>query len=79
MKSGYMFAMRFEDCSGFGETFGYTLAGFRAPAPGLLGTTNVSTVFGDSGEPIAQGLFPATNPVSAFPGACEFMTEKADN
>jgi hypothetical protein len=36
-------------------------------------------VFGDNGEPIAQGLFPATNPVSAFPGACEFMTEKADN
>jgi iron complex outermembrane receptor protein len=53
--------------------------GFRAPTPGQLGTTNVSTVFGGGGEPIAQGLFPATNPVSAFLGARELQPEKSDN
>jgi iron complex outermembrane receptor protein len=53
--------------------------GFRAPTPGQLGTTNVSTVFGGGGEPIAQGLFPAANPVSAFLGARELEPEKSDN
>jgi iron complex outermembrane recepter protein len=53
--------------------------GFRAPTPGQLGTTNVSTVFAGGGEPIAQGLFPATNPVSVFLGAKALDPEKSDN
>lgn len=53
--------------------------GFRAPTPGQLGTTSVSTVFGGGGEPIAQGLFPATNPVAAFLGAKQLEPEKSVN
>ena len=53
--------------------------GFRAPTPGQLGTTNVATVFAGGGEPIAQGLFPATNPVSQFLGAQPLDPEKSDN
>lgn len=53
--------------------------GFRAPTPGQLGTTNVATVFAGGGEPIAQGLFPAANPVSQFLGARELDPEKSDN
>lgn len=52
---------------------------FRAPTPGQLGTTNVSTVFAGGGEPIAQGLFPAANPVSAFLGAKELDPETSTN
>lgn len=53
--------------------------GFRAPTPGQLGTTNVATVFAGGGEPIAQGLFPATNPVSQFLGAQELDPEVSNN
>ena len=43
--------------------------GFRAPTPGQISTTNVSTRINDAGVPVAEGIFPATHPVSAFFGA----------
>ncbi len=88
-------AMRFENYSDFGETFDYKFAGrykvtdeinlrasvgtgFRAPTPGQLSTINVSTRF-PAGEPVAVGLFPATNPVSQFLGAVELKPETSTN
>ena len=52
--------------------------GFRAPTPGQLFTTNVSTRV-DNGVTIASGLFPASNPVSQFLGAEELGPEKSFN
>ncbi|KJS37901.1 MAG: hypothetical protein VR74_07150 [Hyphomonas sp. BRH_c22] len=52
--------------------------GFRAPTPGQLATTNVSTRF-PAGEPVASGLFPAANPVSQFLGAEELKPEESTN
>ena len=43
--------------------------GFRAPTPGQISTTNVSTRIGADGAPLAEGLFPATHPASALFGA----------
>ena len=43
--------------------------GFRAPTPGQISTTNVSTRINDAGVPVAEGIFPAAHPVSAFFGA----------
>lgn len=43
--------------------------GFRAPTPGQLFTTNVSTRINDEGNPVATGLFPANNPVSLALGS----------
>ena len=43
--------------------------GFRAPTPGQISTTNVSTRIGGDGVPVAEGLFPATHPASALFGA----------
>ena len=43
--------------------------GFRAPTPGQISTTNVSTRINDAGVPVAEGIFPATHPVSKFFGA----------
>lgn len=88
-------AMRYENYSDFGETFDYKLAGrwkvlpdwnirgsvgtgFRAPTPGQLSTINVSTRF-PAGEPVAVGLFPATNPVAEFLGAQPLDPEKSTN
>lgn len=88
-------ALRFENYSDFGETFDYKLSGrysitpdinlrgsvgtgFRAPTPGQLSTINVSTRF-PAGEPVAVGLFPATNPVSQFLGAKELKPESSTN
>ena len=53
-------------------------SGFRAPTPGQLFTTNVSTRV-ENGAIIASGLFPATNPVAQFMGAKELKPEKAFN
>ena len=53
--------------------------GFRAPTPGQLSTTNVATIFDGGTEPIARGLFPATNPVSASLGAQPLDPEKSVN
>jgi len=88
-------ALRYENFSDFGETFDYKLAGrwsvtddinirgsvgtgFRAPTPGQLSTINVSTRF-PAGEPVAVGLFPATNPVAEFLGAKPLEPEKSTN
>jgi len=88
-------ALRYENFSDFGETFDYKLAGrwkvtpdinlrgsvgtgFRAPTPGQLSTINVSTRF-PAGEPVAVGLFPATNPVSVFLGAKPLEPETSTN
>ena len=88
-------AGRYEDFSDFGASSDYKLAarwsvtpsinlrgsvgtGFRAPTPGQLSTTNVSTRF-PAGEPVASGLFPATNPVSVFLGAEPLKPEDATN
>ena len=43
--------------------------GFRAPTPGQISTTNVSTRIGGDGTPRAEGLFPATHPAAALFGA----------
>jgi len=52
--------------------------GFRAPTPGQLGTTNVSTRL-PNGVPVATGLFPATNPAAIALGAEPLRPEKSDN
>ena len=43
--------------------------GFRAPTPGQISTKNVSTRIDPNGEPVAEGIFPATNPLTAYLGA----------
>ena len=53
-------------------------SGFRAPTPGQLFTTNVSTRV-ENGAIIASGLFPAANPVAQFMGAKELKPEKSFN
>ncbi|MFY7760941.1 TonB-dependent receptor plug domain-containing protein [Aquidulcibacter sp.] len=88
-------AGRFEDYEDFGSTTDGKIAaryeltddinlrasigtGFRAPTPGQLSTANVSTRFPAS-EPVASGLFPATNPVSLFLGAKPLEPERSKN
>ena len=51
--------------------------GFRAPTPGQISTTNVSTRINDAGVPVAEGIFPATHPVSAFFGAQPLHAEQS--
>lgn len=53
-------------------------SGFRAPTPGQLFTTNVSTRV-ENGAIIASGLFPATNAVAQFMGAKLLKPEKSLN
>ena len=43
--------------------------GFRAPTPGQISTKNVSTRIDPNGQPVAEGIFPATNPLTAYLGA----------
>ena len=43
--------------------------GFRAPTPGQISTTNVSTRISSQGIPVAQGVFPADHPASALFGS----------
>jgi iron complex outermembrane receptor protein len=88
-------AMRIEDFSDFGSTLDYKVAGrfeindmfalrgsvgtgFRAPTTGQNFTTIVSTVV-NNGQPVAQGLFPATNPVAQFLGAQPLKPEESRN
>ncbi len=52
--------------------------GFRAPTPGQLGTTNVSTRL-PNGFPVATGLFPATDPAAVALGAQPLEPETSDN
>ena len=49
--------------------------GFRAPTPGQISTTNVSTRIAADGVPVAEGLFPATHPASALFGARQLDAE----
>jgi iron complex outermembrane receptor protein len=88
-------ALRAEDFSDFGGTVDYKVAaryefvdgfairgslgtGFRAPTPGQLFTTVVSTVV-NNGIPVAQGLFPATNPVAQYLGGKPLKPERSEN
>jgi iron complex outermembrane receptor protein len=88
-------ALRVEDFSDFGSTVDYKVAGrfeinevfairgsvgtgFRAPTTGQNFTTIVSTVV-NNGQPVAQGLFPATNPVAQFLGAEDLKPETSTN
>ncbi|MFN3512819.1 MAG: TonB-dependent receptor plug domain-containing protein [Phenylobacterium sp.] len=73
----YKLAARYEITDAFGIR-GSVGTGFRAPTPGQLFTTNVSTRV-DNGVTIASGLFPATNPVAKFLGAKELEPEKSFN
>lgn len=49
--------------------------GFRAPTMGQISTTNVSTRIDPDGFPVAAGIFPADDPVSALFGAQELDSE----
>lgn len=73
----YKVAARYELTEDLGVrgSFG---TGFRAPTPGQLFTTNVSTRI-ENGATVASGLFPATNAVSQFLGAEELGPEKSFN
>ena len=51
--------------------------GFRAPTPGQISTTNVSTRINDAGVPVAEGIFPATHSVSEFFGAVPLDAEES--
>lgn len=65
----------------FSEMFsvrGSVGTGFRAPTPGQLGTTNVSTRL-PNGVPVATGLFPTSNPAAIALGAEPLGPEKSDN
>ena len=43
--------------------------GFRAPTPGQISTTNVSTRINERGFPVAEGVFPAEHPAAGLFGA----------
>ena len=43
--------------------------GFRAPTPGQISTTNVSTRINEQGFPVAEGVFPAEHPAAGLFGA----------
>ncbi|NQY12903.1 MAG: TonB-dependent receptor [Henriciella sp.] len=65
----------------FNEMFsvrGSVGTGFRAPTPGQLGTTKVSTRH-PNGVPVATGLFPTSNPAAIALGAEPLGPEKSDN
>ena len=49
--------------------------GFRAPTVGQISTTNVSTRIDPRGFPVAEGIFPPGNPVSALFGASPLDAE----
>lgn len=51
--------------------------GFRAPTPGQISTTNVSTRIGPDGTPRAEGVFPATHAAAALFGARPLTAESA--
>lgn len=49
--------------------------GFRAPTPGQISTTNVSTRIDPNGQPVAEGIFPPDHPASAIFGATPLKDE----
>ncbi|MEM9706148.1 MAG: TonB-dependent receptor, partial [Pseudomonadota bacterium] len=69
-------ATRYEVLDGFAFR-GSVGTGFRAPTPGQISTTNISTRIAPDGNPVAEGIFPASNPVSAFFGATELTPEES--
>ena len=51
--------------------------GFRAPTPGQLATTNVSTRIDPNGFPRAEGVFPSTHPAAALFGGQPLDPERS--
>lgn len=51
--------------------------GFRAPTPGQISTTNVSTRINAQGFPVAQGVFPSNHPASGLFGGQPLKAEDA--
>ena len=52
--------------------------GFRAPTPGQISTVNVSTRIDPNGFPVAEGIFPATDPVSQLFGSTPLDAETSE-
>ena len=53
--------------------------GFRAPTPGQISTTVVSTRIDANGIPKAEGVFPPTHPAAALFGAIPLDPERSDS
>ena len=51
--------------------------GFRAPTPGQISTTNVSTRINAQGHPQAEGVFPSTHPAAALFGGIALDAERS--
>ncbi len=51
--------------------------GFRAPTPGQMSTTNVSTRIDPSGLPKAEGVFPPAHPAAALFGGMPLDAERS--
>ena len=51
--------------------------GFRAPTPGQLATTNVSTRIDPDGFPRAEGVFPPTHPAAGLFGGARLQPERS--
>ncbi len=51
--------------------------GFRAPTPGQISTTNVSTRVNAEGLPQAEGIFPSTHPAAALFGGIALDAERS--
>ncbi len=75
---GTNFSFRVAARLNVGETLtlrGSAGTGFRAPTPGQISTTNVSTRIAPDGTPVAEGIFPPASPVSAIFGASPLEDE----
>ncbi len=53
--------------------------GFRAPTPGQISTTNVSTRINEQGFPVAEGVFPPEHPASGLFGARPLDAEHSNS
>ncbi len=51
--------------------------GFRAPTPGQISTTNVSTRIADDGTPVAEGVFPPDSEAAQIFGATSLFAEES--
>ena len=54
-------------------------SGFRAPTPGQISTTNVSTRINEQGLPVAEGIFPPEHPAAGLFGARPLDAEHSDS
>ena len=61
-------AMRYRATDGL-NLRGSAGTGFRAPTPGQISTTNVSTRINEQGLPVAEGVFPPGHPTAGLFGA----------